>query len=141
MFLNDGAGRLASIGEFGNGYTSRSIEAGNLDSTTTSIWAFANPGISQITVLLNAGDGTHPTWTFNAAGDNCNDVVMADTDRDGDLDLATANHYSHNVVAAGQPRRRHLRDAGRLPRRHLSDRSHCRRLRRRSVAGPRRRGP
>ena len=97
VFLNDGAGMLTRIGDFGNGYTSTSIKAGDLDVDGDVDLAFANPGISRITVLRNAGDGTFPSFASYEAGDNCNDVVMADTDRDGDLDLVSANYYSRNV--------------------------------------------
>jgi len=97
VFLNDGAGTLTRIGDFGNGYTSTSIKAGDLDFDGDVDLAFANPGISRISVLRNAGDGTFPSFAFYEAGDNCNDVVMADTDRDGDLDLVSANYYGRNV--------------------------------------------
>ena len=97
VFLNDGVGTLTRIGDFGNGYTSRAIKAGDLDGDRDIDLAFANPGISRISVLRNVGDGTFPSFAFYEAGDNCNDVVMADTDRDGDLDLASANYHSRNI--------------------------------------------
>ena len=97
IFLNDRTGGFTHIGDFGTGYTSTSIIAADFDGDGDPDVAFANPGISQVSVLINRGDGTFGTAVLYPCGDNCSAVIAADVDQDGDLDLVSANTFSHDV--------------------------------------------
>ena len=57
----------------------------------------ANGGSDNVSVLLNQGDGTFAADALYGAGDAPESVALGDLDGDGDLDLAVANYYSHNV--------------------------------------------
>lgn len=97
IFLNDGTSVLRHDGDYGHGYTSSNITAGDLDGDGDNDIVYTNVGISNLTVLLNAGNGTFGPHTWYNTGDNDDDVVMVDVDGDADLDLATSNLYSDTV--------------------------------------------
>ncbi len=69
---------------------------GDLDAVTANRGA-TGAGGDDVSVLLNNGDGTFAAPTNLTVGTDPMDVVLADLDGDGDLDIATANFGSGNV--------------------------------------------
>ncbi|MCI0606406.1 VCBS repeat-containing protein [bacterium] len=97
VLLNDGQGRFAMNGSFGQGYTSGELASGDLDGDLDQDIAFLNVGISNVALVFNDGNGTFSNTGGYSTGDNPHDLVLADLDGDRDLDIATANFYSNNV--------------------------------------------
>ena len=54
--------------------------------------------LDTVSILLNRGDGSFNTSTNFTAGNGAFSVLAHDFNRDGKLDLAVANEYSHNVT-------------------------------------------
>jgi hypothetical protein len=58
---------------------------------------FPNRGLGSVSILLGNGDGTFQRHVDFATGTGPVSVAVADFNRDGKLDLATANSYTNNV--------------------------------------------
>jgi len=96
VLLNNGQGRFAYNGSYGNGYAARSIALGDFNRDGFKDIAYLNDGAggdSNVTVLLNNGNGTFGAPQFNWVYDNSDDLAVGDFDGDGNLDIAAVNSY------------------------------------------------
>ncbi|MBO0723979.1 MAG: VCBS repeat-containing protein [Blastocatellia bacterium] len=96
VLLNNGQGRFAFNGSYGNGYAARSIALADFNRDGFKDIAYLNDGAggnSNVTVLLNNGNGTFGAAQFNWVWDNSDDLAVGDFDGDGNLDIATVNSY------------------------------------------------
>ncbi len=86
---------------FATGDEPRSVAVGDFDADGDEDLAVANVRSANVTILLNAGDGTFPTQPVGspfAAGTGPISVAVGDFDADGNEDLAVANLSSNNVT-------------------------------------------
>jgi hypothetical protein len=79
----------------GNG--GRSVVAADLDGDGDQDLAVANGNVSNISVLLNDGNGSYAAAVTYTVGSGPRGVFAADLDGDNDQDLAVANYGSSNV--------------------------------------------
>lgn len=107
VLLNDGGGTLLNGGDFPVGVpgetSTESITLGDfdrngfLDLAVTNV-SFAESSANTVAVLTNNGDGTFPSATDYPIGlTGPHAVTTADTDQDGDLDLAVTNRDHSSV--------------------------------------------
>ena len=82
---------------YGAGDQPQSVAIGDLDGDLDLDLVVANEGGHNVSVLLNAGDGTFAADVTYGAGDDPKSVAMGDLDGDLDLDLAVANRSSGNI--------------------------------------------
>ncbi len=104
VLANDGhAGfeELTRIPVMGRPQTVRAADLsgdGNMDLAVTLVGTQANPGTSQVVVLIGAGDGSFVEGSRTPVGDGLLDAVVGDFDgRDG-LDLAVTSYRSGEVI-------------------------------------------
>ena len=76
-----------TAGAYGAGDEPTSVAIGDLDGDGDPDLAVANGDSDDISVLLNAGDGTFVTDVTYGAGDYPRSVAIGDLDGDGDHDL------------------------------------------------------
>jgi hypothetical protein len=95
VLLGNGDGTLRSPVHHATGNTDQSVAVGDLNADGNLDLATAQSGGGHgetAAVLLGDGSGAFPTFNQYTAGDNPNEVVLADFDRDGRLDLVTSNY-------------------------------------------------
>src|SRR5204863_478292 len=97
--LNDGHGAFSSGGDVAVGAAPKGLALGDLDGDGDLDFVAANYASNTVSVMLNNG---HATFTAAigssfAVGVSPGGVVMGDFDRDGDLDLSTANFGSNTA--------------------------------------------
>jgi len=115
VLLNDGAGGLRPQVAYTVGPNPFKLEAGDLDGDGSADLAVAHDG-QQITLLMNAGDGTfgapqvHDRLFPMQGGMAYGCIALADADLDGDLDVFYGNTRSHELSQA--PKIVHLRNEG-----------------------------
>jgi hypothetical protein len=74
-----------------------SVFCADLDGDGDMDMAVANDSSSNVSILMNRGDGTFSTAVNYIVGYQPKSVFAADLDNDGDLDLAVANSGSNSV--------------------------------------------
>lgn len=81
------------------GSLSWGIAAGDPDNDGVYLVTDSNAGASNDTLCVhwNDGNGGFATTTSVAAGDGPGNIVRADYDADGDLDIFHANYFSNDV--------------------------------------------
>ncbi|MCP3902685.1 MAG: DUF11 domain-containing protein [Planctomycetes bacterium] len=87
----------AAPDSYGAGDGPRSVAVGDLDGDLDPDIVVANGNSDDVSVLLNAGDGTLVAAVSYVAGDGPRFVATGDLDGDLDLDLVVANQVSHDV--------------------------------------------
>ena len=99
VLINNGFGGflLSDVTSYPNGGSPRGVRLGDLDQDGDLDVVTANETDDEISVLLNAGDGTLlPRVTFYT-GDAPFGLVLGDFDGDTDLDVATPNVLDNRV--------------------------------------------
>ncbi|MBC8122992.1 MAG: VCBS repeat-containing protein [Gemmatimonadaceae bacterium] len=111
VLKNDGNGIFAASGSFSVPYSPRSVIVGDLDGDGDLDLATANTGFNDgyyidipgsVSALKNDGNGTFATAENFTTEERPFSITVGDLDRDGDLDLATANRdssYNANTVS------------------------------------------
>jgi hypothetical protein len=98
IFKNDGNGALSRYADIPVGRNPRSIQAAILKGDGNIDLAVALSGTSQMLLLANDGNGGFPgTPAVCAVGVNPKTAIVADFDRNGGQDLATANNGAGTV--------------------------------------------
>ncbi|USN98319.1 MAG: VCBS repeat-containing protein [Phycisphaeraceae bacterium] len=99
VLLNNGDGTFAAQQRYATGRLPSSVSLGDLDGDGDLDMTVANAylSLSNVSVLLNNGDGTFADQQHYAAGDGPESISLGDLDGDGDLDMAVANWYSQDV--------------------------------------------
>ena len=101
VLLNNGDGTFAATVHYNTvltpGHGPYAVTIGDLDGDGDMNLATPTPDSSNVSVLLNNGDGTFGPPVASPGGTGGYSVVAADVDGDGDLDLATANWRDDNV--------------------------------------------
>ena len=92
--LNYGAG----LGPTADSAFSVGLVAGDFNHDQKDDLVVTNSGDKDISVLLNSGDGTFPTYRFFAGGREPSSVAIGDFNGDGKPDLAVANGNPFNGV-------------------------------------------
>ena len=82
---------------YGVGTVPNDIARADLDGDTDLDLATPNRGSTNVSVLLNEGDGTFGAPTTFDAGDTGVEMVLKRLDADATLDLVSANSGSHDV--------------------------------------------
>ncbi len=104
VLTNDGSGSFAAGSAVTTGARSQHITAGDFDRDGDLDLATSNlnggAGGGSVSVTLGAGDGTFAAATEYPLGSNKGPqgIAAGDFDRDGDLDLVTANNFSNEVA-------------------------------------------
>jgi hypothetical protein len=99
---NDGKGAFGPADNVGMGYLS-AIAVGDVDGDGKPDLAATNPNNGSISLFINDGSGRLSAPTSYSVGKNPVGVIIGDLDRDGRLDIGTANHGdpSHNGSGIG----------------------------------------
>ena len=101
VLLNNGDGTFAPKEDYATGDRPTSVFSADLDGDGNNDLAVANqgsfPAPSNVSVLLNNGNGTFAPKVDYCTGSFPTSVFSADVEGDGDNDLAVANGNSHNV--------------------------------------------
>lgn len=115
VFMNQGTGVFAAGQPYLVPWRPWKLEAGDLDGSGRADLAVAHEG-QTVSLLFNAGDGSFGTPVVHDAlfpmqgGMSSACIALADTDRDGDLDIFYGNTRSNPVAQSG--RIVHLRNEG-----------------------------
>ena len=99
LLVNDGSGSFSLGVVYPVGKRPVDITAHRIDGDPTIDLAVLNRDGDSITVLLNRGDGTFSSTIEYplSVGSNPRELVAADLDTDGDIDLAAAAHDSSAI--------------------------------------------
>jgi hypothetical protein len=101
VFLNNGSGGFGAATNYPVGTHPTAVAVGDInndqkpDLVVTNEISSALPG--SVSILLGDGAGGFGAAANYATGVGPRAVVLGDFDRDGRVDLAVANYYSHNV--------------------------------------------
>jgi hypothetical protein len=105
VLLNDKSGDLCNgvfdpAVPYAAGTFSGWINAGDLDTNGYPELLVANEIVAagSLSVFRNNGDGTFAPMERYPAGENPHNVIVADFDKDGDVDVAVPGGYSDNVA-------------------------------------------
>jgi hypothetical protein len=105
LLVGDGAGNFAAPVTFGVGSAPRSIAVGDFNGDHKLDAAVANRNSgdpsSTVSILLNNGSGGFATAKNVAAGPELGQVVAADMNADGKLDLITASTTGEILILQG----------------------------------------
>ncbi len=98
VLLGNGDGSFGADAEFATGHIPNSLAVGDLngDGRLDLVTANADSLTNTVSVLLGNGDGTFAPRTDFSTGHAPFSVAIADFDRDGKLDLVTANADSNS---------------------------------------------
>lgn len=105
VLLGTGAGGIASVAYYAVGDFPAFVAVGDFDRDGIADLAVTNFGINpepnalddSVSILLGNGDGTFSSASAVAVGEAPGGVAVGDFNRDGKLDLATANRDTDNV--------------------------------------------
>lgn len=102
VLLNNGQGSFTYKGAYGSGYGSRAVALGDFNGDGFKDVAYINNGLgmgkaSNVTVMLNLGNGSFGADLWNYVGDGPNDLTIGDFDGDGSADLAIADEYFSEI--------------------------------------------
>jgi hypothetical protein len=104
VLLGNGDGTFPTAVTYPVGSDCRSVAIGDLDGdgnrdlAVGNSKAFVSPaGVYVVSVLFGNGDGTFQTAVHYATGGTSRYVEIEDVNRDGDLDLATANWHADSA--------------------------------------------
>lgn len=100
VLLNNGAANFAAPISYGVGQLRfpRSVQLADLDGDETPDIALADRDKREVSVLLNQGDGTFARAVNYGVVDFAFDLVVADLDADGDLDLAVTTRATLGIT-------------------------------------------
>jgi len=102
VLLNNGQGSFTYNGAYGSGYGSRAIALGDFNGDGIKDIAYINNGLgsgkaSNVSVMLNLGNGSFGADMWNYVGDGPNDLTIGDFDGDGSADIAIADEYFSEI--------------------------------------------
>lgn len=107
IFLNDGTGHFDKpVSYNAGGGEVVDVKIADLRHDGRSDLVVANGSLNELAVLLNRGDGTFDPAKFYVSGfswgSGTDAVVVADFNRNGDLDLAAVNQLGNSALLYGR---------------------------------------